>query len=193
MWDARRTAACGKATRDQKQGKRGGTDDGAIRPAVKVLVVDDEWPMRLLVRLNLESERVRVLEAENSAAAVELAQTEQPDVILLDVMMPGTDGFETAEILSGDSRTSEIPIVFLSARAAPSDQLRGLAMGAADYITKPFNPVGLLEAIERLLADQKTGRLDLQRMERLDRLQKLRQLSEIGGWAAALPRPPSSP
>jgi DNA-binding response OmpR family regulator len=160
---------------------------------VKVLVVDDEWPMRLLVKLNLESERVQVLEAENSAAAVGLAQAEQPDVILLDVMMPGTDGFETAEILSGDSRTSEIPIVFLSARAAPSDQLRGLAMGAADYITKPFNPVGLLEAIERLLADQKAGRLDIQRKDKLERLQQLRQLSEIGKPGASSPRTSASP
>jgi DNA-binding response OmpR family regulator len=160
---------------------------------VKVLVVDDEWPMRLLVKLNLESERVHVLDAANSAAGVELAQAEQPDVILLDVMMPGTDGFETAEILSGDARTCEIPIVFLSARAAPSDQLRGLAVGAADYITKPFNPVGLLEAIERLLADQKAGRLDLQRKEKLERLQQLRQLSEIGARAPGSPRSPLSP
>jgi DNA-binding response OmpR family regulator len=146
---------------------------------VKVLVVDDEWPMRLLVRVNLESERVQVLEAENSATAVEAAQAEQPDVILLDVSMPGTDGFETAEILSGDSRTTGIPVVFLSARATPVDQLRGLAMGAADYITKPFNPVGLLETIKRLLADQKAGLLDLQRIEKLERLQQLVRLSEI--------------
>jgi DNA-binding response OmpR family regulator len=160
---------------------------------VKVLVVDDEWPMRLLVKLNLDSERVQVLEAENSAAAVELAQAERPDVILLDVMMPGTDGFETAEILLGDSRTSEIPIVFLSARAAPADQLRGLAIGAADYITKPFNPVGLLESIERLLADQKVGRLDVRRKEKLERLQRLLRLSELGGQVSGSPRLSPSP
>jgi two-component system, OmpR family, alkaline phosphatase synthesis response regulator PhoP len=160
---------------------------------VKVLVVDDEWPMRLLVKLNLESERVQVLEAENGAAGVELAQSEHPDVILLDVMMPGTDGFETAEILSGDARTSEIPIVFLSARVLPSEQLRGLGLGAADYITKPFKPVVLREAVERLLADKKAGRLDFERTEKIRRLQQLRQLSEIRGRASPSPRSSASP
>jgi CheY-like chemotaxis protein len=154
---------------------------------MKVLVVDDQWAMRLLVRVNLQSELVNVLEAENGHEAIEIAQRERPDVILLDVMMPGIDGFETAEILAVDPRTRDVPIVFLSARAEHASQARGLAMGAADYITKPFNPARLLEAIERLLADLETGRLDTQRREKLDRLQALAHAGEVGAGR----RPPS--
>src|SRR5262245_62250450 len=100
MWNARRPLLLQHADAEPRTGKRGGTDDGAIRPAVKVLVVDDEWPMRLLVKVNLESDRVQVLDAENSAVAVELAQAEQPDVILLDVMMPGTDNRKSTRLNS---------------------------------------------------------------------------------------------
>ena len=141
--------------------------------------------------MNLASELVEVLEAENGHEAVGIAQRETPDVILLDVMMPGIDGFETAEILAVDPRTSRIPIVFLSARAEPVSQARGLAMGAADYITKPFNPASLFEAIERLLADLETGRHDDLRHEKLDRLQTLLQISETR--APGRPRPPDRP
>jgi CheY-like chemotaxis protein len=154
---------------------------------MKVLVVDDQLAMRLLVRVNIQSDLVNVLEAENGHEAVEIAQREKPDVILLDVMMPGIDGFETAEILAVDPRTRDIPIVFLSARAEYASQARGLAMGAADYITKPFNPARLLEAIERLLADLETDRLDTQRREKLDRLQALAHAGEVGAGR----RPPS--
>ena len=146
---------------------------------VKVLVVDDQWPMRLLVKVNLESEAVTVLEADNGTEAVELAVRELPDVVLLDVMMPGMDGFEVAEILTADPRTSRIPIVFLSARADYQSQARGLAIGAGDYITKPFNPTNLLEAIERLLGDRDAGRLDELRAQKLEKLQALFKLADL--------------
>jgi len=92
--------------------------------------------------------------------------------------MPGIDGFETAEMLAVDPRTSRIPIVFLSARAEHASQARGLALGAADYITKPFNPASLFEVIERLLADLASGRIDARRRQKLDRLQSLLRMSE---------------
>jgi CheY-like chemotaxis protein len=159
---------------------------------MKVLVVDDQFAMRLLVRVNLQSDFVQVLEAENGHEAVEIAQRERPDVILLDVMMPGIDGFETAEILAVDPRTSSIPIVFLSARAEYASQARGLALGAADYITKPFNPASLFEAIETLLADLEHGRLDELRREKLHRLQALLHMSEVR-TSLARPEPPQPP
>jgi two-component system cell cycle response regulator len=145
---------------------------------VRVLVVDDQWPMRLLCKVNLESDLVEVLEAESGPEAVEVALRELPDVILLDVMMPGMDGFEVAEILTADPRTSRIPIVFLSARADYASQARGLSIGAGDYITKPFNPTNLLEAIERLLGDMEAGRLDELRARKLERLQALFGLAD---------------
>lgn len=109
----------------------------------RVLVIDDEAPIRLLCRVNLEAEGLRVLEAADGPGGLEKARTENPDVILLDVMMPGLDGWRVAEELLDDERTSGIPIVFLTARAELRDRARGLDLGGIDYITKPFNPVEL--------------------------------------------------
>src|SRR5919205_810707 len=108
-----------------------------------VLVIDDEAPIRLLCRVNLEAEGIDVVEAPDGARGLELARSEDPDVILLDVMMPGLDGWRVAEELLQDRRTKKIPIVFLTARAAPPDRRRGLELGSAEYITKPFNPIDL--------------------------------------------------
>jgi CheY-like chemotaxis protein len=162
---------------------------------VKVLVVDDQWPMRLLVKVNLESEVVQVLEAENGAEAVELAVRELPDVILLDVMMPGMDGFEVAETLAAHPSTSHIPIVFLSARADYASQARGLSIGAGDYITKPFNPTNLLATIERLLGDLEAGRLDELRAKKLEKLQTLFKLADLEEPGPSVRRdaPPAPP
>ena len=83
----------------------------------RVLVVDDETPIRLLCRVNLEAEKMEVLEAGDGPTGLEMARKEHPDVILLDVMMPGLDGWRVAEELLEDPATSSIPIVFLTARA----------------------------------------------------------------------------
>ena len=108
-----------------------------------VLVIDDEAPIRLLCRVNLEAEGMPVVEAGDGPSGLEKARAEQPDVILLDVMMPGLDGWGVAEALLEDERTAEIPIIFLTARAEFRDRARGLDIGGVDYITKPFNPVEL--------------------------------------------------
>jgi DNA-binding response OmpR family regulator len=122
----------------------------------RVLVIDDEAPIRLLCRVNLEAEGMGVSEAGDGLRGVELARAEQPDVILLDVMMPGLDGWRVAELLLDDPVTRDIPVVFLTARADLRDRARGIDAGGLDYITKPFNPVelaalvrGVLEAVER--------------------------------------------
>ncbi|TML41761.1 MAG: response regulator, partial [Actinobacteria bacterium] len=91
-----------------------------------VLVVDDEAPIRLLCRVNLEAENMKVLEAANGDTGLEMARAEHPDVVLLDVMMPGRSGWEVAEELLADDATSGIPIVFLTARAEVRDRAKGI-------------------------------------------------------------------
>ena len=97
----------------------------------KVLVIDDEAPIRLLCRVNLEAERMDVIEAADGPSGVEKARAEGPDVILLDVMMPGLDGWRVAEQLLDDDRTAGIPIIFLTARAEFRDRARAARAAAA--------------------------------------------------------------
>ena len=123
----------------------------------RVLVIDDEAPIRLLCRVNLEAAGIEVSEAEDGDAGLEAARAERPDVILLDVMMPGMDGWQVFEELLKDERTAEIPIVFLTARAELRDQARGLELGGVDYVTKPFNPLKLAPLVEDLLARIERG------------------------------------
>jgi len=102
------------------------------------LVVDDELPIRLLCRVNLEAEGMEVIEAADGRTAVQLAKRELPDLVLLGVMMPRLDGWQAAEELRKDRERREIPIVFLTACARFKDRARGFEVGALDYITKPF-------------------------------------------------------
>ena len=139
----------------------------------RVLVIDDEAPIRLLCRVNLEAERMEVLEAADGPSGLETARRERPDVILLDVMMPGLDGWRVAEALLEDPQTSDIPIVFLTARAEFRDRARGLDIGGVDYITKPFNPVELAPLVERLVSRVRRGERDDLRREKLSGLRAL--------------------
>ena len=140
---------------------------------IKVLVVDDEAPIRLLCRVNLEAEGMEVLEAADGEAGLALARSEQPDVVLLDVMMPAMDGWQVAERLFEDPETSEIPLVFLTARAELRDRARGLELGGVDYITKPFNPVELASVVERMLERVRRGERDELRREKIAELRTL--------------------
>ena len=117
----------------------------------RVLVIDDEPPIRLLCRVNLEAEGMEVLEASDGPTGLEKARNDEPDVILLDVMMPGLDGWQVAEELIDGERTNAIPIVFLTARAEARDRARGLDLGGIDYVTKPFNPVELAPLVRELI------------------------------------------
>jgi two-component system alkaline phosphatase synthesis response regulator PhoP len=153
------------------------TDGAGIQPAntgmTKVLVIDDEAPIRLLCRVNLEAEEMDVIEAADGPSGVARAQVESPDVILLDVMMPGLDGWHVAEQLLQDDRTSGIPIIFLTARAEFRDRARGLDIGGVDYITKPFNPLELAPLVQRLLDRIGKGERDELRAEKLSELRTL--------------------
>jgi len=139
----------------------------------KVLVIDDEAPIRLLCRVNLEAEGIDVVEAPDGPAGIEKAQEERPDVILLDVMMPGLDGWRVAEQLLEDERTNRIPIIFLTARAEFRDRAKGLDIGGIDYVTKPFNPLELAPLVRDLLARIDRGERDELRAEKLSELRSL--------------------
>jgi DNA-binding response OmpR family regulator len=139
----------------------------------RVLVIDDEAPIRLLCRVNLEAEGIQVLEAADGTTGLNLARDEQPDVVLLDVMMPGLDGWHVAEELLEDELTSGIPIIFLTARAEFRDRARGLDIGGVDYVTKPFNPLELAPLVRDLLDRIGRGERDAMRGEKLAELRAL--------------------
>ncbi len=136
----------------------------------RILVIDDEAPIRLLCRVNLEAAGMEVREASDGVVGLAAAQDEPPDAILLDVMMPGMDGWQVLEGLLEDERTQEIPIVFLTARAELRDQARGLELGGVDYVTKPFNPLELAPLVEGLLERVSRGQSQDLRRERLAEL-----------------------
>ena len=152
--------------------------DGYTRPVpdaavTRVLVIDDEAPIRLLCRVNLEAEGIEVLEAADGPKGLELARSERPDVVLLDVMMPGLDGWRVAEELLEDDRTRQIPIIFLTARAEFRDRARGLDIGGVDYVTKPFNPLELAPLVRGLLDRIGRGERDELRGEKPAELRAL--------------------
>jgi two-component system alkaline phosphatase synthesis response regulator PhoP len=139
----------------------------------KVLVIDDEAPIRLLCRVNLEAERMEVIEAADGPTGLQKARDEKPDVVLLDVMMPGIDGWRVAEQLLESEETREIPIIFLTARAEFRDRAKGLDIGGVDYVTKPFNPLTLAPLVRELLERIKRGERDELRAEKLGELRSL--------------------
>jgi DNA-binding response OmpR family regulator len=139
----------------------------------RILVIDDEAPIRLLCRVNLEAAGMEVREAEDGVVGLAAAREERPDAILLDVMMPGMDGWQVLEELLEDERTHDIPIVFLTARAELRDQARGLELGGVDYVTKPFNPLDLAPLVEDLLERVSRGESQDLRRERLAGLRHL--------------------
>jgi len=117
----------------------------------KVLVADDEHNIRHILDFSLHAEGFTVLSALNGEDAFNLAVEEDPDLIILDVMMPGQSGVETCRALKQDSRTGHLPIILLTALATREDRAEGLAAGANRYITKPFSPQKVVEAVLELL------------------------------------------
>jgi len=139
----------------------------------KVLVVDDEAPIRLLCRVNLEAEGMDVVEASDGETGLETARAEKPDVVLLDVMMPGMDGWQVAERLVDDAETAEIPLVFLTARAELRDRARGLELGGDDNTTTPNPTAPATEVDERLPERVRRGERDALRREKIAELREL--------------------
>ncbi|MBV9660297.1 MAG: response regulator [Acidimicrobiales bacterium] len=121
-----------------------------------VLVIDDDPIIVNLLQVNFEIEGYDVLTATDGEAGLTYARTAGPDVVIVDVMMPGMDGMEVARRLRADGQTESIPIVMLSAKAQAADIQAGLAV-ADDYLTKPFEPLELLERVEAVLARAGAG------------------------------------
>jgi CheY-like chemotaxis protein len=117
----------------------------------RVLVVDDEADVLLLCRLNLQQRGHEVLEASEGRLALELAEDRHPDVIVLDLMLPGMTGSEVLETLKQNEHTSDIPILVLTAKSLRADRDRSHGLGAADFLTKPFLPTELCDLVDRLV------------------------------------------
>ncbi len=117
----------------------------------RVLIADDEFNIRNILDFSLHAEGLDVIEAENGEQALELAARELPDLIILDVMMPGLSGVETCRRLKADARTADIPVILLTARSGKDDRQEGMDAGAAGYITKPFSPHKVVDAVQNLI------------------------------------------
>lgn len=119
--------------------------------AKTVLIVDDEASIREMIAVALEMADYRVLEADNAQAAHAMVVDDQPDLLLLDWMMPGTSGIELARRLKRDTTTAELPIILLTAKSEEDNKIQGLEAGADDYITKPFSPRELVARLKAVL------------------------------------------
>ena len=118
-----------------------------------VLLADDEVMIRTLIAATLGFEdRYQVLVARDGEEALTTAQREKPDLICLDIMMPGRNGYEVCQALKGDPETAQIKVIMLTALAQESDRWKALEAGADDYVTKPFSPRALLEKVEEVLS-----------------------------------------
>jgi len=115
----------------------------------RVLVIDDDPDVLLLCRVNLAHAGHEVLMALDAERGLEIVREEQPDVIVLDLMLPRRDGFDVMEELTADGTMREVPVLLLTARAGWEDRVRGLQAGATEYLTKPFAPTTLTEALQR--------------------------------------------
>ncbi len=120
----------------------------------KILVVDDEERMVRFIRLNLEHDGFRVIEAFNGNQAINKARSNLPDLVLLDVMMPDLDGFEVLKVMR---EVSSVPVIMLTAKGEEEDRVRGLELGADDYITKPFSPRELVSRVRAVLRRTETA------------------------------------
>ena len=122
--------------------------------SARILVVDDEQDMVELLAFNLRQRGYEVLTSANGLDALNKARRHLPDLILLDLMLDGIDGYSICEIIRSQPSTSNVPVIMITALAGQIARLNGMASGADDFITKPFSPLELMERIERLLQVQ---------------------------------------
>ncbi|HKQ56248.1 MAG TPA: response regulator [Candidatus Eisenbacteria bacterium] len=125
----------------------------------RILVVDDEIYIVHILDFSLGMEGYEVITALDGEQALEKARAEKPDLIVLDIMMPKLDGYETCKLLKGDAATKDIPVILLSAKGRNVDQKIGFEVGADDYITKPFSPRKLVERINAILGQSSSQRM----------------------------------
>ncbi len=118
----------------------------------KILVVDDEVNITQILEFSIGAEGYEVISAQNGEEAIDKARREQPDLIILDIMMPIIDGYEACRILKSNPLTKNIPVVLLTAKGRDIDKRLGYEVGATDYIIKPFSPNKLIDRIHELLS-----------------------------------------
>lgn len=135
-------------------------------PRARILVVDDEPGIVDIVATNLAAEGFDIISATTGPAALDVAQRHVPDLIILDIMLPEIDGWEVLRLLESDPRTAGIPVVVLTAKADDLDALRGLELGAVEYVTKPFFPEDLVASV-KIHLEVLDPRLRARRRERL--------------------------
>ncbi|MEJ2110116.1 MAG: response regulator [Acidobacteriota bacterium] len=117
----------------------------------RILIIDDEEDLIELARYNLEQEGFQVQGALDGESGLAIAIKEQPDLVLVDLMLPGMDGLEVCRSLRANSSTASIPVIMLTAKSAESDRIVGLELGADDYVTKPFSPRELAARVKAVL------------------------------------------
>jgi len=118
----------------------------------KILIVDDDAGIRELVDTTLRSDDYQIFQAENGEQAIELAKAEKPDLIIMDIMMPGdVDGLETTQILKNDPETKNCQIIMLTGRGQKDDREKSLEAGADDFFAKPFSPLALIRKVEEVM------------------------------------------
>jgi len=123
----------------------------------KILAIDDEEDILSLVRDILTAEGFEVETALSAEYGITLLERYTPDLILLDLMLPGMDGWEFLRIIKSDERFKDVPVILLTCRGELRDKILGLESGASDYITKPFTPDGLIQRIRTLLREKENG------------------------------------
>jgi two-component system alkaline phosphatase synthesis response regulator PhoP len=144
----------------------------------RVLVVDDEDDIRELCRVNLEFEGYEVIDAADGEAALQLARTGQPDVIFLDLMMPKMDGWDVLRHLKEDDATAAIPVILLTAKTGENEQMRGWQEGILEYVSKPFNPLSLVEWANRAMLPRDAAEDAERRRRILDQLRLVQELRQ---------------
>jgi DNA-binding response OmpR family regulator len=144
----------------------------------RVLVIDDEDDIRELCRVNLEFEGFQVFDARNGPAGLTVAAREHPDVIFLDLMMPEMDGWEVLRRLKEDDATAHVPVVLLTARTGEDDQMRGWQEGILEYVSKPFNPLSLVEWAKRAMEPRDPEEEAERRQRVLDQLRLIQDLRQ---------------
>lgn len=117
----------------------------------KILIADDEIAIRLLIHSTLESEEYEIIESRNGQETLDRCYTERPDLLILDLMMPGIDGAEVSQKIRSDPNTKQVPIIILTARGKVSDEEVRHEFGADFYLTKPFSPLELLQCVNKVL------------------------------------------
>ena len=129
----------------------------------KILVIEDEPDVADLIRFNLERQQYQVVVANNGISGQEAAFFERPDLVILDLMMPGKDGYAVFKELRRDDRTTSTPVLILTARAQTEDRIQGLEAGADDYLTKPFSPKELVLRVNAIMRrmDQNPGQVEV--------------------------------